>query len=56
MYLEYMENSNLFIYSVFEINRSPKLHIVDRTQFLEEFLTPVQYYVDVDVSDKNVKL
>ena len=49
---KYYEDKNLFIYFVFDLKNQPKLHIVDRQQFKEEYLTPYQYFVNVDVSAK----
>lgn len=49
---KYFQETNFFIYFVFDIKNQPKLHIVDKKQFKEDFITPVQYLVNVDVSIK----
>lgn len=50
---KYFDNENVFIYFVFDIHNKPKLHIVKREQFVKKFLTPCQYYVNIDVVKNN---
>jgi Restriction endonuclease len=50
---KYFKDRRMCIYFVFDIlDARPKLHIVDREQFVNDFLVPYQFFVDVDVSEK----
>lgn len=49
---KYFQDDKIIIYFIFDLRNKPKLHIVDRGQFRKDFLTPSQFYVDVDVSAK----
>ena len=54
---KYFDSPNFFIYFLYSLKDRPKLHIVERNQFIQnkqKFLTPYQYYVDVDVSAKDI--